>query len=133
MGRVFVNDRPLEFFESQRLELLHKDVVVAAVAHDRQSRTDLEFVSQLWVEGRRPGLAWPPSRSFRSFFRTPNGARQVWAEPVNRAASAEHVRVGLGCGQSSARGSLRNGASNPTDGVRLCIPEGRIAGTLAEN
>jgi len=35
---IFVNDRTLEFFESQRLKLLHEDVIVATVAHDRQER-----------------------------------------------------------------------------------------------
>jgi hypothetical protein len=33
---------------------------------------------------------------FPSFFWTPHTALRVWAGPVDRAASAEHVRVGLG-------------------------------------
>jgi hypothetical protein len=36
VGRRTLSMTPLEFFESQRLKLLHKDVVVATVAHDRQ-------------------------------------------------------------------------------------------------
>jgi len=41
---IFVNDRTLEFFESQRLKLLHEDVIVSTVAHDRQERLFFFYV-----------------------------------------------------------------------------------------
>src|SRR5215469_8543107 len=58
----------------------------------------------------RPGLARPPRVSLPLIpFSTPNGALRVWAGPVDPAASAEDVPVGLACDQVCVRSSLGSG------------------------
>ena len=67
--------------------------------------------------GLRGGFGYHgrPLFPFHSFFRTPNGALRVWARPVDRAAYAEHVRVGLGaiCSTLKSTQELRRLPARP--------------------